>query len=357
MPPKDNDLANSDITRDPRWAAVRARDARADGTFWYAVRTTGVYCYPSCAARAARPENVSFHTRRTDAERAGYRPCKRCRPDQPPRAERQAASVAELCRFIEQHDELPSLAALAARAGLSVSHLHRTFKSITGLTPRAYAEARRAERVRGELRKEVSVTQAIYDAGYNSSARFYAKSTALLGMVPGAYRAGGAGLQIRFALGECSLGTILVAATEHGVCAILLGDDPEALLRDLEVRFPRSALVGGDGDFESLVARVVGMVEQPGRAHGLPLDIQGTAFQQRVWRALTEIPPGTTATYSQIAEAIGSPKAVRAVANACGDNPLAVAIPCHRVVRVGGALSGYRWGIERKRELLERERA
>lgn len=342
-------------THDPRWSAVLARDASADGSFFYSVKTTGVYCRPSCGARPARPENIGFHASAADAERAGFRPCKRCKPDQPPLAERQAAQVAELCRLIESSEEVPTLEQLASHVGLSVFHAHRLFKAITGVTPHAYATEHRAKRVRAELSKRGSVTEAIYGAGYSSNGRFYEKSNALLGMTPTTFRSGGANSEIRFAIGECSLGSILVAATDRGVCAILLGDDPEQLAHDLERRFPRAKLIGADPDFEELVAKVVGLVEKPRTGTALPLDIRGTAFQQRVWQALREIPAGKTASYAQIASSLGIPRAVRAVAQACGANALAVAIPCHRVVRTDGGLSGYRWGVERKRALLARE--
>lgn len=345
----------SQVERDPRWKAVRTRDAAADGTFFYSVATTGVYCRPSCAARPAKPENVGFHTTRADAERAGFRACKRCRPDQPALAERRATQVAALCRLIEDSDENLSLQSLAEHAGLSVFHTQRMFKSVTGLTPKAYASAQRANRLREGLSQQTSVTQAIYGAGYGSSGRFYEKAGELLGMTAQTYREGGTRVRIRFAVGECSLGSILVAATERGVCAVSLGDAPEALVRELEQRFPRAELVGADKAFEKVVAQVVALVERPRSRHQLPLDIQGTAFQQRVWSALTQIPAGTTLTYSELAERIGSPRAVRAVASACAANPLALAIPCHRVVRLDGSASGYRWGVERKQKLLERE--
>ncbi len=344
--------APATVTADPRWAIVCAR---GDGDFFYSVRTTGVYCRPSCAARPARPENVAFHATRAEAERAGFRACKRCKPEQAPLAERQAAVVAGLCRLIETSAAPLTLTTLARHAGLSVFYTQRIFKAVTGVTPRAYAAGQRAERVRGELQTTATVTDAIYGAGYNSSAHFYEKSGELLGMTPSTYRAGGQGSEIRFAIGECSLGSILVAATDRGVCAILLGDDPEALAHDLRRRFPRARLLGADAAFEQQVACVVGMVEQPRLAATLPLDIRGTAFQQRVWRALTQIPAGTTCSYSDLADTIGAPRSVRAVAQACAANPLAVAIPCHRVVRSDGALAGYRWGVERKRELLARE--
>ena len=341
--------------RDPRWAAVVARDPAADGKFYYSVSSTGVYCRPSCAARLARPENVRFHATCGDAERAGFRPCKRCKPDQPPLLAQHAAMVARICRLIESADELPGLAELANHAGLSPYHFHRVFKAATGVTPKAYAAAHRARRVRSRLDGSGTVTEAIFDAGYDSTGRFYEQSREILGMTPSNYRKGGANTEIRFAVGECSFGSILVAASERGVCAILLGDDPDTLGRELQDRFPRADLIGGDEAFEQLVARVVGFVETPGQGLNLPLDVRGTAFQQRVWQALRKIPAGSTASYAEVAKRIGSPKSVRAVAQACAANTLAVAIPCHRVVRNDGALSGYRWGVERKRARLDRE--
>ncbi len=349
------DFAANKTESDPRWAAVVARDKRADGTFFYSVRTTGVYCRPSCASRRARPENVAFHATRAAAEREGFRPCKRCKPDEAALADQQAARITDICRFIETADEMPNLDALAERAGMSVYHFHRTFKAITGVTPKAYAQAHRATRVRAQLDSATRVTDAIYNAGYNSNARFYENAGALLGMTPTDYRHGGTNARIRFAIGATSLGAILVARSERGVCAIMLGDDPDALARDLQDKFPQAILIGGDADFERLVARVVGLVEAPQLGFDLPLDVRGTAFQQRVWDALRRIPAGATASYREIAERIGAPKAVRAVAQACAANSLAIAIPCHRVVRNDGALSGYRWGVARKRALLDRE--
>jgi AraC family transcriptional regulator of adaptative response/methylated-DNA-[protein]-cysteine methyltransferase len=344
--------------RDPRWAAVASRDRRADGLFYYSVDTTGVYCRPSCPSRRANPKNVRFHATTADAERAGFRPCRRCKPDQPPLGQLRAAKVAEICRAIETAEETPSLATLARRAGMSPYHFHRVFKAVTGVTPRAYAAAHRTKRVRRELEKEgKTVTAAIYDAGFNSGGRFYETSHQLLGMTPGHYRAGGVDTEIRFAVGECSLGSVLVAQSAKGVCAILLGDDPDTLVRELQDRFPRATLLGGDAAFEQTVARVIGFVEQPALGLDLPLDVRGTAFQQRVWQALRDIPVGSTATYTGIAARIGAPNGARAVAQACGANMLAVAIPCHRVVRTDGSRSGYRWGVERKRRLLEKEGA
>jgi len=343
------------VEADPRWAAVVSKDATADGTFFYSVKTTGVYCRPSCGARLARPENIAFHASRADAEKAGYRPCKRCKPDQPSLAEQHAATITAICRWIEDADEAPSLGTLADQAGMSPYHFHRVFKAITGVTPKAYATAHRAQRVRDQLSRGTRVTDAIFDAGYNSNARFYEQSNALLGMTPSDWRRGGTNAEIRFAIGECSLGDILVASSAKGVCAILLGDDPDRLARDLQDQFPNAQLIGDDAQFAKLVARVVGFVEAPQQGLDLPLDVRGTAFQQRVWEALRKIPVGSTASYSEIAERIGAPKSVRAVAQACASNKIAVAIPCHRVVRNDGALSGYRWGVERKRALLERE--
>jgi AraC family transcriptional regulator of adaptative response/methylated-DNA-[protein]-cysteine methyltransferase len=340
---------------DPRWAAVVARDSKADGAFYYSVKTTGVYCRPSCGARRARPENVAFHLTREDAERAGFRPCKRCKPDRPTAALEQSALIANACRFIEESEEAPSLAQLAERAGSSVYHFHRLFKAATGLTPKAFAAAQRAKRMRNALTQPGTVTGAIYEAGYNSNGRFYETSNQMLGMTPSTYRSGGDRIGIRFAVAECSLGSILVAESDRGICAILLGDGPAALVRDLQDRFPRANLIGGDEAFEQRVAQVIGFVEAPALGLDLPLDIRGTAFQQRVWQALRKIPAGSTASYTGIARLIGAPKSVRAVAQACGANALAVAIPCHRVVRNDGDLSGYRWGVERKRALLARE--
>ncbi len=338
-----------------RWQAVQGRDGRADGVFYYSVRTTGVYCRPSCAARPALRANVAFHDTGADAERAGFRPCLRCKPDQPPLAERHALLVAQACRLIDAAENQPDLDSLAQAIGLSAFHFHRIFKRHTGITPKAYANARRAARVAQALEQAGSVTEALYAAGFNSSAPFYADAGARLGMTPTSYRAGGSGAVIRFAIGACSLGAILVAATDKGICAILMGDDPDRLARDLQDRFPRAELRGAEALFEATVARVVALVEAPRLGLDLPLDVRGTAFQQRVWEALRQIPAGHTVSYAELAALVGLPSGARAVAGACAANPVAVAIPCHRVVRNDGALSGYRWGVERKRTLLERE--
>jgi len=349
-------------TQADRWAAVRARDAAADGHFVFSVKTTGVYCRPSCAARPARPENVAFHDTPADAERAGFRPCKRCRPTGPSRAEREAALVAEACRMIERAvedggEEL-RLTDLAAKAKVSPHHFHRMFRRIAGVTPKSYAAAQRQRRVQDSLSAGSRVTETIYAAGFNSSSRFYEAAPGMLGMTPSAYRKGGEGEVMWHAIGRCSLGTVLVAATERGVAAIMFGDAPGALVKDLKGRFPKARWAEPAPGFADWVAKVVRFVDDPARTGGLglPLDIRGTAFQRRVWEALRAIPPGQTASYAEVAERLGMPRAVRAVANACGANKLAVAIPCHRVVGSDGRLTGYRWGVERKQRLLDKER-
>ncbi len=343
-------------TDEARWHAVQRRDPAADGAFYSAVKTTGVYCRPVCPARTPLRKNIAFYDTTSAAERAGFRPCKRCRPQEASLSERHAALVARVCRLIEEADENPNLQSLAEAVGTSPYHLHRLFKAQTGLTPKQYAAARRAERVRGELTEGSTVTQAIYGAGYGSNSRFYESSTEMLGMTPTAYRAGGRGTTIRFAISRCWLGHLLVASTEKGICSIMLDDDPAFLHRQLENRFPHAELVDGKKDFKALVAQVVAFVSDPSRGLNLPLDIRGTAFQQQVWQALRKIPAGTTVTYTDIAKRIGHPESVRAVANAVGANPVAVAIPCHRVIHKDGSISGYRWGVDRKQKLIERER-
>ncbi len=348
-------MTNAFADDDARWTAVLRRDGAADGSFVYSVRTTGVFCQPSCPSRAALRENVAFHPGCAEAVRAGFRACRRCRPDST--AARHTARVAAACRTIEEAEGTPTLQALAEAAGLSAWHFHRVFRAETGLAPRAYAAALRARRVRDGLGQAGTVTEAVLDAGFNSTGHFYAQSGRLLGMSPRARRDGGAGEVIRFAVGACSLGAVLVAATGRGVCAIQLGEEPERLVRELQDRFPRAELRGGEAAFEDWVARVVAAVEAPARGLDLPLDVRGTAFQHRVWAALAAVPPGRTLSYAEVAARIGAPRAARAVAAACAANTLAVAIPCHRVVRTDGTLSGYRWGVARKQALLAREAA
>lgn len=356
-PAKQNGAGISGPTDEDRyWEALVRRGKAAESQFVYAVKSTGIFCRPGCPSRLPKRENVAFFPNWQAAETEEFRACKRCNPKGASISEKIATAVSEACRLIETSEELPKLDDLSTAVGISSFHFHRRFKAIIGLTPNAYAAAHRAKTVRAALTDPQStVTQAIYEAGYNSGSRFYEKSTETLGMTPTAYRNGGVGAEIRFAIAECSLGSILVACSEKGVCAILLGDDPDVLARDFQDRFPKALLVGGDAEFERLVSQVVGFVEAPGIGLNLPLDIRGTAFQERVWRALREIPAGQTVSYADIAERAGEPKAVRAVAQACGANKIAIAIPCHRVVRTDGSLSGYHWGVERKRALLEKE--
>ncbi len=335
--------------------AVRERDARHDGQFYYSVATTGVYCHPSCKARPALRQNMAFHASRAAAEGAGFRPCKRCRPDLAPRAEREAAVVATACRCIAAAEEVPSLAALAAQAGLSAQHFHRLFRRVAGVTPASYARAHRAAQVRQHLSNGASVTQALYDGGFNSSGRFYEAAPGMLGMTPGAFRAGGRGEAIGYAFGQSTLGLVLVAGSGRGICAILLGEDAAVLIAGLRARFPAASVSEAEPGFAEMVSRVVAAVDRPSEAHGLPLDIRGTAFQQRVWEVLRTIPAGETLSYAQVAARLGSPAAVRAVAGACAANKLAVVVPCHRVVASDGALAGYRWGLARKQALLAQE--
>ena len=353
MDPRKSTLPS--VADDSRWARIVARDKTADGHLWYSVLTTGVYCRPSCPSRLANPENVQLHDTLESAKATGFRPCERCNPDGLSVEAENAALVAKACRMIQESEQELSLEELADSIGRSPSYFHRMFKAATGVTPKDYAAAHRATRVRHGLASGNTVTEAIYDAGFNSSGRFYEKSTDMLGMTPSQYRAGGANEEIKFAVGQTSLGAILVASTQKGVAAILLGDDPDELVRNLQDRFPNAHLIGADRDYETLVAQVVGFVEAPRIGLNLPLDVRGTAFQERVWKALQEVPAGATVSYAEIARRIGAPNSVRAVAGACAANKLAVAIPCHRVVRNNGSLSGYAWGVDRKRALIDRE--
>ncbi|MGE4421857.1 MAG: bifunctional DNA-binding transcriptional regulator/O6-methylguanine-DNA methyltransferase Ada [Pseudodesulfovibrio sp.] len=341
-----------------RLRAVLDRDASASG-FVYAVATTGIYCRPGCPSRAPNPENVRFFDTPAQAERAGYRPCKRCRPDDPAHRDMLSARVAAACRAIERAlaDDAPppSLEDLAREAGLSPSHFQRLFKARTGITPKEYAQAVRDERVREALAEGQSVTEAIYAAGFGAPSRFYEHAGRTLGMPPAAYRRGGKGLAIRFATADCFLGLVLAGFTDLGVCAIEFGDSREDLVKALRKRFPEADLRDAQNELAPLLAEVAAFVRRPDQGLDLPLDIQGTAFQQRVWRELARIPAGETRTYTDVARALDAPGAVRAVAAACAANPLAVAIPCHRVLRKSGALAGYRWGLDRKRQLLEME--
>lgn len=349
------DVNVTEINDDPRWQAIVSRDAAVDGTFVYAVITTGIFCRPSCAARLPRPENVIFFPSSNDAETAGFRACKRCKPSESSVLDLAANKITSACRLLETAEPIPNLEALAKSVELSKYYFQRLFKRVTGVTPKAYAKAYRAQKLREQLTQDNSVTDAIYASGYNTNSRFYAEADKILGMTASEFKSGGKNTTITFALGECALGSILVAQSERGICAVQLGDDSGSLLQELQDRFPRAELIGADKAFEKIIAQVIKFVETPAQGLNLPLDIRGTAFQQRVWQALTEIPPGTTASYTDIAQRIGAPKSFRAVAMACAANNLAVVIPCHRVVRNDGNLSGYRWGVERKRVLLSNE--
>jgi AraC family transcriptional regulator, regulatory protein of adaptative response / methylated-DNA-[protein]-cysteine methyltransferase len=347
--------SRSDTQTDIRWEALRKRDKSAEGTFVYGVLTTGVYCRPSCPSRLPRIENVRFFAANEDAERAGFRPCMRCKPNSASLDERQIDAIANACALIEAAEERPDFGAIAQAVGMSRHHFHRVFKQITGLTPGTYLTSLRERRAIAGLGKGSSVTEAIYEAGYGSSSRFYEAFAPKLGLKPAAYSKGGVGEIIRFAVGECSLGSILVAATTKGICAIEFGDTLEGLLQSFQDRFANAELVGGDANFERIVAEVIACAEEPRRRLELPLHVRGTAFQHKIWRTLRDIAPGETMTYAEVAAKSGNPGAVRAAANACASNKLAVAIPCHRVVRTDGSLSGYRWGVERKAALIERE--
>ena len=337
-----------------RWEAVLARDGASDGAFVFAVRTTGIYCAPGCPARRPKPENVIFFETAAEAEAAGFRPCRRCRPDAVRDA--QGDAVQRACRLIAESDAPPPLAVLAEAAGMSRFHFQRVFKRDLGMTPKQYAETLRQARARAALPVAETVTAALYDAGYESAARFYARASRALGMSPSDYKAGGRGQTIWYALADSVVGRVLIAGTTWGICAIFFGDADDALQDELRARFPNARLVAADGAMREWVVQTVAFIDLPKGAFRLPLDIQGTAFQHKVWDALRNIPFGETASYGDIARSIGAPSATRAVANACGANPAAVAVPCHRVLRSDGGLGGYRWGIERKRLLLQRER-
>lgn len=337
-----------------RWATVVER--RTDDSFVYAVTTTRVFCRPTCPARLPRREHVEFFDSARQAASAGFRPCKRCRPDLARPDQDRERLVTDLCRWIDASETKPSLKTLAERAGMSPAHTLRLFKAVVGLTPAAYASARRAERLRKSLPESASVTEAIYRSGFGSAGRFYASASTALGMRPAVYRSGAASERIEFACATSTLGMVLVAATQRGICAVLLGDGSEQLEEDLRRRFPQAELAAAGPSFTKHLRAVVRAVERPQLAPELPLDVRGTVLQERVWRALREIPPGTTLTYGELARRLGAPRATRAVASACAANSVAVLIPCHRVVGADGSLRGYRWGLDRKQALLERER-
>jgi len=337
------------------WEALVQRNSEADGLFVCGVLTTGIYCRPCCPSRLPNRENVRFFNTWWQAEQAGFRPCKRCTPQLFNKPETSVKAIIQACKMIEEAEQPPSLRQLADAAGLSPYYFHRLFKKIVGVTPKQYATQEKVERVRGNLQQGTTVTEAIYNAGYEASSRFYETSTASLGMNPSIYRHGGRGVSIRYATVQSYLGWVLVGATEKGICKIDFGNTPEILQANLKADFPQAELQDNDPNFNAIVAKVLALIESPHQGLELPLDIQGTAFQRRVWLALQDIPSGSTASYTEIAARIGNPKAARAVAQACASNHLAIAVPCHRVVRSNGDLGGYRWGIDRKRAILARE--
>jgi AraC family transcriptional regulator, regulatory protein of adaptative response / methylated-DNA-[protein]-cysteine methyltransferase len=343
-------------TIDRRWEAVVANNPKADGAFFYAVKTTGIYCRPTCKSKMPKPDNVVFFSTIAEAETAGFRPCKRCQPNsESPQAEREQL-ITNICKTIETSEQQLSLNELTQMAGLSPYHFQRVFKQIVGVTPKDYAKGERAKRLRDRLQQDSSITATIYEVGYESSSGFYTEATNILGMKPKEYKKGAKHQEIRFAVENTNLGWVIVAATEIGICAIALGDNPDELVSEIHRRFPQAEFCNDDLTFKALVADVISTIEMPKRSLNLPLDIQGTAFQQQVWQVLQAIPVGSTLSYQQVATEIGNPKAVRAVASACAANKLAIAIPCHRVVGSNGSLSGYRWGVERKKALLELEK-
>jgi AraC family transcriptional regulator of adaptative response/methylated-DNA-[protein]-cysteine methyltransferase len=339
------------------WRAVLDRDASCDGVFVYAVRSTGIYCRPSCAARRPRREHTVFFDQPEAAEQAGYRPCKRCRPQHDPISGVNTSLIEQACRYIDQHlDDTLTLEHLGVQLGLSPYHLQRTFKRVMGITPRQYVDARRLDRLKASLKEGQNVTEALYEAGYSSSSRLYERAAGQLGMTPATYRRGGAGMQIDYTVASCMLGRLLVAATERGICFVSLGDADQPLETALCKEFPAAAIQRHDERLREWVATIVLHLGGQQPQLDLPLDVQATAFQRQVWEALQAIPYGETRTYGEIARQLGNPKAVRAVGRACATNPVSLVVPCHRAVGSDGGLHGYRWGLERKQALLEQEK-
>jgi AraC family transcriptional regulator, regulatory protein of adaptative response / methylated-DNA-[protein]-cysteine methyltransferase len=340
-----------------RWEAVAQRDLGAREAFVYGVTTTGIYCRPGCPSRLPNRENVRFFDTWETAEAAGFRACKRCAPQSPDLPDAALPAVLQACRIIEASGHAPSLRELADAVGYSPYHFQRLFKDVVGVSPKQYAAEQRLRRVRVSVQERGTITEAAYEAGFESLSRFYASGAPALGMSPSDYRKGGRGMVIAYAVAACYLGWVLVAATSQGVCRVDLDDSGEALIAQLRADFPEAELQAGGPAFDAVVKEILALLEAPDRGTSLPLDIQGTAFQRRVWAALQQIPPGETVSYGELASRIGNPQAARAVAQACAANRVAVAIPCHRVVRGNGALGGYRWGLERKQALLARESA
>jgi AraC family transcriptional regulator of adaptative response/methylated-DNA-[protein]-cysteine methyltransferase len=337
------------------WDAVNARDRAMDGVFYYAVMSTGVYCRPSCPSRRPRRENVVFFRARQAAERAGFRPCKRCKPDSASQLDPNTQLIEKVCRYIDAHpDEPVTLEALSRALGISPFYLQRTFKTITGISPRAYADSRRLNSLKAGLREGHSVTRSLYDAGYGSSSRLYERASSQLGMTPLRYRKQGAGETIHYAIAATPIGQMLLAATEQGICSVQFGDSAATLEHQLLAEYPKAQIIRADRKLGGQVKALRAIIDGKS-AVSLPLDIQATTFQRRVWQELQAIPRGATKSYGEIAADIGHPKAARAVARACATNPVAIAIPCHRVVRENGDMGGYRWGVERKKKLLSLE--
>ncbi|HEX4600679.1 MAG TPA: bifunctional DNA-binding transcriptional regulator/O6-methylguanine-DNA methyltransferase Ada [Gemmatimonadales bacterium] len=348
----------SDHTAERRWRIVLARDRRYDDAFVYAVRSTGIYCRPSCPSRRPGREQVAFFTAPAAAERAGFRACQRCRPAERGRSDARLPLVREVCRMIDAHPDAPAqLAALAAHVGATPHRVLRAFRTVLGVSPRQYRDARRVDRFKAGLRQRGRVSRALYEAGYGSPSRVYERAHAQLGMTPATYSRGAAGTRIAYTVVPCSLGRLLVATTEHGICRVSLGSDSAALETGLRAEFPAAELRSDGGPLARVVTQILKYLDGRLEHLDLPLDVRATAFQRHVWEALRKIPYGATRSYADIARAIGRPRATRAVARACATNPAALVIPCHRVVRADGALGGYRWGLERKRALLAAERA
>lgn len=346
-----------DIEDDTRWRAVQSRDARLNGIFFYGVRSTGIYCKPSCPSRRPRREQVVFFTSPDLAESSGFRACLRCEPRRRSSPSPQVEIVLRACRAIEAHiEEAVSLKLLSAELGVNQTHLHRTFKSVTGVTPRQYAASVRLGQFKSGIKKGRGVTGAMYEAGYGSSSRLYERAGEQLGMTPATYRRGGAGMMIRYTIVACHLGRMLVAATARGVCAISFGEDDRELASSLASEYPAAEIRLDDKTLTLWVDQLLEHIRGSHPALDLPVDVQATAFQLRVWEELRKIPYGSTRTYGEIADALGRPTATRAVARACATNPVALVTPCHRVIRADGGASGYRWGIERKKSLLGEER-
>ena len=349
--------ASPSLDGDEAWRAVAKRDPRFDGRFVYAVRSTRIYCRPSCPSRRPARERVTFYAAPDAAEAAGYRACRRCHPREAQNALVASVAVEHARLYIEEHaDRAITLATLAAEVGLSQFHLQRTFKRLLGVSPREYQDALRVTRFKSRLRAGDTVSRATYEAGFGSSSRVYERSDRSLGMTPAAFRRGGAGMRITYTIVDSPFGKLLVGATDRGVCSVALGDSENVLVRALEADFPQAEVARSDDQHRDWVEEIVGNIGGGNVGSNVPLDLQGTAFQQQVWSLLRKIPPGRTRSYSEIASELGNPRATRAVAQACASNRVAVVIPCHRVVRNDGALGGYKWGVERKRSLLERER-